>query len=471
MRCCVLVISGLLLMLLAESEAAEVKVLHSLDVRWDQDGDHFTPITSDDFGTVYFAFVNADNNITIGKKAADQAVETLTVTPISQQPDQYHSIPSIAIDRDGYLHVFGPMHHTDMDYLKSNKPFEVKAGFTRQDAAAKGLWLGVDGWLGTEKHKWISYPYTFYDNFDNPWVSYRSRVGTAGWVPGEMSAQLARYDTKSGKWQALGGNTNAQYKGIPGDPNPKPPCFVWSRHSADSKTGYQGFASKPFIDYGGRLHYVLKHVRDTGSTSWSQEMLYFYSDDLGESWRLADGRRIADKPITVIADHPSVLWARGPTGYNDLYGGFPASSKGEAVVGYHSKTKGEAPHTMRFSIYHDGRWTEHDTGLSAFPGRLLIDSHDVWYLLAGREVHVSIDRGKTWKTHDIGIPGSGQNANFDVRYFKKTNKIRFVAAPSGGNGAKTIKIVEFVSDAWQPAAPSKLPRSPQGVRLRMEHGS
>ena len=115
--------------------AQDFRVLHTLDVRWDQDGDHFTPIVSDDDGNLYFAFVNDRNKVVIGKKPVVGLVQTVQITPLMTKADRSHATPSIALDRNGYIHVFGPMHNTDMDYWRSVLPFDITAGFARRKAA------------------------------------------------------------------------------------------------------------------------------------------------------------------------------------------------------------------------------------------------------------------------------------------------------------------------------------------------
>ena len=430
------------------SQAQEFRVLHTLDVRWDQEGDHFTPIASDDDGNLYFAFVNGRNKVVVGKKPMLGSVQTVEITPLMSSADRYHSTPSIALDRNGYIHIFGPMHNSDMDYWRSILPYDVSAGFARRDAKSDGLWIGV----AQAGHHWITYPYVFYDNDSNPWVAFRSRVASVGWSPGTQCGQLARYDSARGRWEAIGGNANPEYSGIPGSPDPKPKCFVWSAYSQDGSNGYQAWNVKPSFDKSNRLHYPIRHVRDTGSTSWGQDLLYMYSDDSGQNWSTADGKRIRSDPVTIsnIGLKNSSLWAGGPTGKSDIYGAHAGSSEGRPVVGYQQKQQEGESSTTKFAIYQGGEWNHHDTGLRAFPGRLLIDTNNVWLLLAGWAIHVSRDDGKTWVTNEHGFPAVGQHANYDVRHFKRTNKIRFVATTSSDSGTKIARIIEFVHEGWAP---------------------
>ena len=79
------------------ANAGNFSVLHTIDVRWDQDGDHFTPIVTDDADNLYFAFVDTGNRIVIGKKPPDGPARTVKATPLMTRADRYHSTPSIAL--------------------------------------------------------------------------------------------------------------------------------------------------------------------------------------------------------------------------------------------------------------------------------------------------------------------------------------------------------------------------------------
>lgn len=420
--------------------------LHTLTVRSDQDGNEYTPIVTGEDGTLYFAFMDSDNKMLIGEKNADGDVIEHRISPLWAEPDQYHTTPSIGVDPKGYLHVFGPMYQTDMDYLRSVEPHTGVGGFARQHPEHSGLWVGT----GSSGRKWISYPYVFYDPDGRMWVAYRARSGTLGWLPGSLNGQLARYNEVQQRWAPLGGNSNPQYTDVPGDPQPTAQCFAWTPHSSDGVAGHQRFAARPFIDHHGRLHYVFEHERDTDSASWHQDMLYAYSDDAGHTWHHADGSNLEAAPIVVPKEAVGgPMWAQEPTGGNNLYGGYVGrrGTDGAPVVAYNRRSGSSGTGTTRFAVYEEGGWIEHDTGEDWFPGRLLIDRHNVWTFVAGRRLYVSVDNGASWTPYDSGIAqADGENANVDTRYFVRSGKIRFVAKTIGET---TVRIVEFISEAWR----------------------
>ena len=424
--------------------AENFQVLHELEVRWDQDGDHFSPIVTDDSGNLYFAFMAADNRIIIGRKPPNGRVRTTFIRPLRADADRYHATPSIALDANGFIHVFGPMHNSNMDYLRSNLPYSVSGGFTRRDASSDGLQLGVV----QSGHRWITYPYVFYDNEFEPWIAYRARAGTKGWLPGTQCAQLARFDSDRRRWDPKGGNSNPDYAPIPGSPRQRAPCFAWSVYSQDGKNGYQAWNVKPHFDDLGRLHYPVRHVRATGSTSWGQDLFYLRSDDGGATWTTADGEDVPANPVVIsnLDGRSPAWWADGPTGGNTMYGAYASSSGGRPIVGYQKRTGDDDVGMTMLAVFDDGEWARTETGISAFPGRLLVDSNDHWTLVGGREIHVSTDQGQSWRTYVSPVPSAGQNANVDIRYFKKTNRVRFVASPTVSSGSKLVAIVEFVHD-------------------------
>ncbi|MFQ5559461.1 MAG: BNR-4 repeat-containing protein [Nitrospinota bacterium] len=426
--------------------------LATVKVRWDQNGQHFSPITSDDNGTLYFAFINSSNKIVVGKKVSGSNAVTTTITPLRANVDQYHSVPSIAIDLKGFIHVFGPMHNTAMDYLVSKKTYDVASGFDRPNAASQGFHLGIK--LNATNKESITYPKVFYDDDYNPWVAYRLRVGSSGWGPGSQAAGLARYNTAAGSWEAIGGNTNPLFS-PPGGVSADTKCFLWSFFVADPNAtngwqGYQAHAAKPYFD-NGRLHYAFKHNRDSGDTGWAQDLLYFYSDDGGKTWKTADGVSVAGSPVSIKNTPSAVMTVNVPNGVSNTGDGFSATSKGRPVVGYYHYYKGQ-PHSVRFAVFEKGDWKITVTSLYAMPGRLLIDSNNVWYMVAGADIYSSTTDGVSWKRYSSGLSADGFNANVDLRYFKKTNKIRYTAHPQNKSGTTAVKIIEFVSDEWAPSS-------------------
>lgn len=272
------------LILSTTAHAYEFTVLHTINnIRSDQDDQHSTPIATAEDGTIFFAFVNSSSQILIGKKAPGSSAETTTVTPIRTSLDPYHSVPSVGIDRDGYIHVFGPMHWTDMDYLISNSPGNITSGFTRQVPEDRNMHLGggrVGGaptYDGTRDS--ITYPYVMYDNNFDMWLSYRMRVGNLyeDNVGGTQAGAFGKFNMSTRLWEFLGGNTNPAYAPS-GDASPKADAFIWSEHSPENHGSYQFHTAKPFIDKNGRIHHTVKHDRRPAPAGgWAQDILYFSS--------------------------------------------------------------------------------------------------------------------------------------------------------------------------------------------------
>lgn len=447
--------------------AFEFQVLHTIEnIRGDQSNAHASPITSDDSGTIYYAFMDSSNKILIGRKPVGQPESRISETPLYGGTDQYHHTPSIGIDPLGRVHVFGPMHWRDMDYRISILPFSVSS-FTRFDPEPVGLNTGggqggYPNFNGTTDA--ITYAYVTYDNDFNIWVSYRARVGNGyGNFGGVESGNFGKYNTTLGKWQMLGGNSNPNYAPA-GGVDPKPDAFIWSEHHGSTSGSYQSHTAKPFIDASGRIHFAFKHDRDTAAGGWSQDVLYFYSDDNGNTWKTADGATVADSPITIIGTPSDVMTPNVPSGTNSISEAWSASSLGRPVVAWSDRSAGNNTY---FAVFENGQWNISKPSQFSTFNRLLIDTNNVWYILNGQYIYSSTNNGNSWKTYNSGISSANAlNQSVDIRYFKKTNKIRYVAMPSG-TSTKTVQIVEFVSDEWAPPDGSPPPAPPEPPELEV----
>jgi hypothetical protein len=440
------------LAMVAPAQAFEFEVLHTFgNIRADQDDQHNSPLTSDNLGNTYFALMNTSNQILVGQISIAGAVETVTLAPLQTGQDRWHSRPSVGVDLNGMIHLSGPMHNEDFDYLISNSPRNVLTGFDRKVPEQMNLDVGGGSVGGAPRfdgtNDAISYCRFTNDGSGKLWVSYRMRVGNA-WsdnIGGTQAGALGRYNETSGSWDMSGGNSNPLYAPS-GNASPKAPAFVWSEHTSIDSGSYQSHSAKPYVDATGQMHFAFKHDRAPAqSGGWSQDILYFYSDDHGLTWATADGQTVAGAPIAITGTPSAVMTANTPSGTNNVGDAYTAVSNGRPVVAWTDRSNGYITH---FSIFANGTWQETNTGIAAYPSRLIIDTNNVWYLVAGRFIYSSTNDGQSWKSYDSGISSSsGLNASVDMPYFMRTNKIRYLAMPSG-TSVKTATIVEFTSDEW-----------------------
>jgi hypothetical protein len=401
----------------------------SQSARSDQDGDHFHQIWTHSDCTVYFSWVDAKNRWMVGQKTPGGKVTTAALmTDIKE--DRYHNLPSIAVDRDGFIHAFGPMHHYKWHYRVSDQPGDISA-FHDGQSTGRALPRGVDGTYQDCGPDWITYPNAVKDGDGDIYVSFRMRVSGGSWDAGDMSGNLARYDVRQKRWTALGG-ASYEYS--------KYPCLIWIKEGSGG-TAYQGYNLHPTVDRDGRLHLAFAINRNTGtSTSWKEEVHYVYSDDKGATWHTVNGDPVPSLPI-LPTDKTRV---RDAEEEKTLTYGFAIAhldSSGKPVVSYQLKSDG--PSVSRWT---GSQWTHAKLG-GGFPGRLFIDSNGLWTRFSSSGLEVSGDDGKSWKKYPRTL-GSTQNMNVDMAYFKDTNLIRFVDHAADTSGP--WQVVTFAPDEWQP---------------------
>lgn len=132
--------------------------------------------------------------------------------------DPYHTQGSIAVDKNGYVHVAYNMHNMPWQYSVSKLPRDIRSGFDFlgepvSDAelyAVKNLNKTPFPWLGNAKvpGNQVTYPAFFHDRSGNLYLTYRYAVRPKrAFKERDFSAGIARYDTATRSWSHAGGQT------------------------------------------------------------------------------------------------------------------------------------------------------------------------------------------------------------------------------------------------------------------------
>jgi regulation of enolase protein 1 (concanavalin A-like superfamily) len=214
-----------------------------------------------------------------------------------------HNRFAMGIDQDGYIHITGDMHnYTDGSvsagsknyparyqkqailYWKSNKPEDIKSGFSFVGEKNATTAIPGTGW---------SYGRFFKDN--NGVLFYNSRVKaiSAGHVPGEMGLGLYRYDVSTKKWTALGGLANDTRQGSYNK------VVVWENAGMAPDKWYQGFMSSFHFDKDNNLHLATAINTDI-TLAGNNRLIYAMSKDGGSTWYKANGTKIPALPIRAV---------------------------------------------------------------------------------------------------------------------------------------------------------------------------
>lgn len=133
--------------------------------------------------------------------------------------DVWHTAPSVAADKNGFVHVAYNMHNMPWQYKRSDQPHSVDAmTFHGQHISQAQIdrwkwenktWFPTNG-TGEIPGNQITYPQFKKDNNRDLYVSYRFAAKPAAtWEDRTMSGGVSRYSTQDLNWTAVGGTVNA----------------------------------------------------------------------------------------------------------------------------------------------------------------------------------------------------------------------------------------------------------------------
>jgi len=183
-----------------------------------------TPIAYRD-GQVFIVTVEQPDNVSTGinlktvirkgEKSSEGWKWGSFVVDTETIDDQWHNVPSLAIDAKGYIHVAYNMHNMPWQYSVSTNPLDIKE-FEFKGEIVKTLdklalkqfkrtpfpGIGESAIPGNQ----ITYPAFFYDKKDDLYITYRFAVRPRQSFKNRgLAAGIAKYDLEKRTWTALGG--------------------------------------------------------------------------------------------------------------------------------------------------------------------------------------------------------------------------------------------------------------------------
>lgn len=218
--------------------------------------------------------------------------------------DQWHTVPSLAIDVEGYIHIAYNMHTMPWQYSVSSKPLEIN-GFKFMGESVTSLnklalkhfkrtpfpGIGRAAIPGNQ----ITYPAFFYDRKGDLFITYRFNIrpklafNKRGWAAG-----IAKYNYKTQTWGSIGGSftiTNSDARlniGSKGIVKPFALTFGWV-----------GYLPRLAFDSLNQMH-VIWMWRQYAPGSDHTHPSYAWSPDGGETYKMSNGDNYK-LPITVAA--------------------------------------------------------------------------------------------------------------------------------------------------------------------------
>ncbi len=352
--------------------------------------------------------------------------------------DNGHHRFSIGVDEEGYIHVFGDMHHgnlrTDKDDGDIYNPLPTRffgsignqmywiSEFPEDVSSFSFVGKDSDKALPCEG---LTYEHIETDNFGKMYIVSRQSVRVPRiHVPGTMGLGLWRYDITTKKWEDLGEIPSGGY-GFDGTETNVMPSIMWEPHGFGERDEiwYQNYASSMKFDVYNRLH-LLCAINADSEFNGATQVVYAYSEDGGITWERRDHSEIESLPIRITGpaeNRGSILMTQGSEDdFNTSYMGLfwdtnftPAFSyrplyTTPSYYCYYDPVAQQSSARNSFDITTVWLRTDHyalNDGSMAFIGRGSISHHQSF-----------TDAGVEYESTDPNIPGWDWEGN---KYFMR----------------------------------------------------
>jgi len=336
-------------------------------------GTNNSPVNSRD-GILYVAYINKKRDLCVAQlKDGRKRVRVLAKNMLV---NAYHGMPTLQIDGRGHIHVWANMHSTPWQYWRSKHPHRLDAWTFEGQYAGKNPGYstakqsGCTGqcaidWAGNGTAKipgnQITYVAAASDYLGNLFVACR-----AAFLPGQNNYHgrqwhllVLRYDAKKGTWRT---------RDLVHDPKE--------------------------VTQGASLA-----VRPDNSIIVGAVKGDHYTSSAGSNAFLANNRGVLlylnEDLVNVTGDWPKRGGIR--------YAGTAVDKKGHPVVVYEGTQ--ETRHMFRWT---GSKWNKQSMAPAYAAYKLRIDAQDTYYAFSsGPRMHVSTNKGKSWKTTKIDGAPSG----------------------------------------------------------------
>lgn len=409
-------------------------------------GDYATPVVTGPDGSIYMTYIQKVGgrlHTMIAKKSPNGRITTTTIYEYTEN-DIYHVIASIGIDKQGYIHLAGNMHSSPYRFRDGNVPlwqypWQYWVSKDPYDIS-EFEFVGDEGPRGSdEQFCWIDYPiaeipsrvptacfttYPFFSTDRNGelYLSYRERVKyDQGDGPGNMAADVSKYDVETKTWQQLGGNNLNGY-------GEQFSTLFWSAKQRDSRA-YQPMKPRVIFDKYNRMHVAtgmqtFGNSSDGTRTSSITEVLYACSDDGGETWKKANGEVFGQLPMD---ENNSDIVRIDHSGQTHNYTGLAVHPSGELFSTLPYRDDGWK---MNWSTFKDSVWSDAGAYTGSYPGHIIIDDYGVLTTFSTNSINRSYDSGQTWQSYQIPDGDRGTTL-LDIRYTQETGEVRYLTYNSG----------------------------------------
>lgn len=362
-----------------------------------------------------------------------------TVIDAATLDDMYHTQASVAIDKDGYVHVAYNMHNMPWQYVVSKRPGDISSFDFKGDAislvekyAVKHLDQTSFPSIGTAAipGNQITYPAFFYDRQGELYITYRfaTRPKKAFGERGFAYA-LARYDVAAKRWDAMGGAVSVTTD----DADLPIGVSEASINALISSEGWQPQLLRLFFDRKNRMHL---------SWSWREFFVgspfvrpsYAYSRDNENVFYRADGKRLN---LPVSLQESGLLFPDRPNSQlSSPLAHVTAAPKGAPYVV--TSEQGKSSEVQRYQCEEDA-WSDGESTPSSAQVFEIDDAGTQWAFATGLKVYSRPDGNTNWiKTYEDA--GASAFGFIKVLSLREGNRFLVYAQSVDGLTAKVYDI-------------------------------
>ncbi len=231
-----------------------------------------------------------------------------TVINSSTHDDIWHNQPSIAIDKNGKIHIAYNMHNMPWQYKVSNAPYDIN-GFTFKgdpvtieeqrkveiENKTNFPTLGSAAIPGNQ----ITYPAFFKDRNNELYITYRQALKPKlAWANRVYGSGIAKYNTSADHWSPIGGAFNVTQSEADLGNESQATVYPFAQ-----KPEWSLYQTRLAFDRNNNMH-VFWYWRSGGAGPEITHPSYAFSTDGGNSFRDIKGKRYT-LPITLDQIEPT----------------------------------------------------------------------------------------------------------------------------------------------------------------------
>lgn len=196
--------------------------------------------------------------------------------------DPWHTQGSIALDKEGYVHVAYNMHNMPWQYSVSTRPMDISSfEFRGQEVSLAEKQIvkfqnktpfPTEG-SGAIPGNQVTYPAFFKDDLGELYVTYRFALKPAQiWEKRAFAGAIAKYDTNTKLWRQLGGEFIVKSPDVKFE-QPSRTYMIYRPFAFED--GYSVYLTSLAFDRFNGIH-GFWNWRDGGAGSMTQVPSYFY---------------------------------------------------------------------------------------------------------------------------------------------------------------------------------------------------